>query len=153
MGERYAPDRSRGSHMYWPHRPGGGLGLAKLTEGVLTKTLLRLSPPPSEPLGTIPNGPVRLRQVVTDIVTDLLGLVPFMPQDFLPLGLGLPEEQRIPYQIAARDALRHRFLHKQTKRVLLTRHEPAGEAVSRFEARLAESMMNATGILHFVTRK
>jgi hypothetical protein len=44
----------------------------------------------SAPLSTVPRDPVDQRSLESDVVTDLLGFQPLMPQDLGFLGLKLP---------------------------------------------------------------
>jgi hypothetical protein len=51
------------------------------------------------PLGPVMDDPVGQGPFEADIVAGLLGLDPFMPQNFFPLGLELAIERRVLQQI------------------------------------------------------
>ena len=59
---------------------------AALKEQILSR-LIRLGLPVFAPARTVPDDPVRERLLKADITTGLLRFNPFVPQDFLPLGL------------------------------------------------------------------
>src|SRR6266566_906020 len=99
-GRTNSMDRNAVSHHSFATSPDRLKGSRRGSVALVARRLLRL--PFLTPLGAVFDNPICQRPFKSDVVTNLLGLDPFVLENFLPLGLKLAIEIGVFHQVVCR---------------------------------------------------